>query len=239
MSSASDPGYAPSLISCLRQSRVILRTQGAVVNDLKSHYDLSGPLSDTQGEAKANITLAFRHVEDAIMRLGKAIQVLDGGVIVDRPSRPEHTVIEPKNTFARSTADLDNPDNADLRRIYNNYDPTKHGYPAKGDDMRRTISANPDTESLESRVVNTCQPPSITQQVCESESKKLKRAEEKIQLQSALNNFLRLKTQVLAAALEHRKLNGPLSPIDEERGGRLLDSLAKALATKDLPSTQH
>lgn len=232
MSSASDPGYAPSLISCLRQSRVILRTQGAVVNDLKSHYDLSGPLSDTQGEAKANITLAFRHVEDAIMRLGKAIQVLDGGVIVDRPSRPEHTVIEPKNTFARSTADLDNPDNADLRRIYNNYDPTKHGYPAKGDDMRRTISANPDTESLESRVVNTCQPPSITQQVCESESKKLKCAEEK-----------KLKNQVLAAALEHRKLieklNGPLSPIDEERGGRLLDSLAKALATKDLPSTQH
>lgn len=34
------------------------------------------------GEAIANVTLAFRHLEDASMRLGKAKQALDGGVSV-------------------------------------------------------------------------------------------------------------------------------------------------------------
>ena len=31
------------------------------------------------GEAAANITLAYRHLEDARMRIGKAVQALDGG----------------------------------------------------------------------------------------------------------------------------------------------------------------
>ena len=31
------------------------------------------------GEAAANITLAYRHLEDARMRMGKAVQALDGG----------------------------------------------------------------------------------------------------------------------------------------------------------------
>lgn len=36
-------------------------------------------------EVHANITLAYRHLEDAAMRLGKAIQARDGGVsIYDR-----------------------------------------------------------------------------------------------------------------------------------------------------------
>lgn len=34
----------------------------------------------TDGEAIANATLSFRHIEDATMRLGKVIQALDGGV---------------------------------------------------------------------------------------------------------------------------------------------------------------
>ncbi len=34
------------------------------------------------GEAIANVTLAYRHLEDASMRLGKVIQALDGGVSV-------------------------------------------------------------------------------------------------------------------------------------------------------------
>ena len=33
-------------------------------------------------EANENIILAFRHLEDASMRLGKAIQALDGGASV-------------------------------------------------------------------------------------------------------------------------------------------------------------
>ncbi len=32
------------------------------------------------GETKANIMLAYRHLEDARMRLGKVIQAQDGGV---------------------------------------------------------------------------------------------------------------------------------------------------------------
>lgn len=35
-----------------------------------------------EGEVIANLTLAYRHLEDASMRLGKAIQAADGGVSV-------------------------------------------------------------------------------------------------------------------------------------------------------------
>lgn len=34
---------------------------------------------ENRGEVIANFTLAFRHLEDAKMRLGKVIQALDGG----------------------------------------------------------------------------------------------------------------------------------------------------------------
>lgn len=41
-------------------------------------------------EAIANLTLAYRHLEDAAMRLGKSMQALDGGVSVyDRTQTPE------------------------------------------------------------------------------------------------------------------------------------------------------
>lgn len=34
------------------------------------------------GEARANLQLAYRHIEDATMRLGKAIQAWDGGTSI-------------------------------------------------------------------------------------------------------------------------------------------------------------
>jgi hypothetical protein len=37
---------------------------------------------ETSPEVIANITLAYRHLEDASMRLGKALQAIDGGVSV-------------------------------------------------------------------------------------------------------------------------------------------------------------
>jgi hypothetical protein len=37
---------------------------------------------DGAGEPVANVMLAYRHLEDASMRLGKCIQALDGGVSV-------------------------------------------------------------------------------------------------------------------------------------------------------------
>jgi hypothetical protein len=40
------------------------------------------PNSADKGEVIANLTLAYRHLEDASMRMGKAIQAYDGGVSV-------------------------------------------------------------------------------------------------------------------------------------------------------------
>lgn len=36
--------------------------------------------TENRGEEIANLTLAFRHLEDAAMRVGKAIQAYEGGV---------------------------------------------------------------------------------------------------------------------------------------------------------------
>jgi hypothetical protein len=51
--------------------------------DLSSRPDvpLDAPAAD-RNEMLANITLAYRHLEDARMRLGKVIQAYDGGVSV-------------------------------------------------------------------------------------------------------------------------------------------------------------
>lgn len=43
---------------------------------------LRQPDPTAPGEAHANVTLAYRHLEDASMRLGKAIQAIDGGASV-------------------------------------------------------------------------------------------------------------------------------------------------------------
>jgi hypothetical protein len=40
---------------------------------------------ETRGEVMANLTLAYRHLEDASMRIGKAIQARDGGKSVYDP----------------------------------------------------------------------------------------------------------------------------------------------------------
>ena len=58
--------------------------------ELKDVADRIGALRPEPGmslasippEAYANVTIAFRHLEDASMRLGKVIQALDGGVSV-------------------------------------------------------------------------------------------------------------------------------------------------------------
>lgn len=40
------------------------------------------PNDETKGEMIANIMLAYRHLEDARMRLGKVIQAYEGGVSI-------------------------------------------------------------------------------------------------------------------------------------------------------------
>lgn len=48
----------------------------------ESLWTLRSTAVTEHSEAIANATLAYRHLEDASMRLGKAIQALDGGVSV-------------------------------------------------------------------------------------------------------------------------------------------------------------
>jgi hypothetical protein len=62
------------MINQINAQCVVIKTVAADVLALKSVCD--------NGEAIANVMLAYRHLEDASMRLGKAIQALDGGVSV-------------------------------------------------------------------------------------------------------------------------------------------------------------
>jgi hypothetical protein len=66
----------------------------ALRRELKVLAEKVRALRDTapSNEAAANVMLAYRHLEDASMRLGKAIQALDGGVSVyDRTQVPAAT----------------------------------------------------------------------------------------------------------------------------------------------------
>jgi hypothetical protein len=51
---------------------------GVLASDVGEKPVTAGDLN----EAIANVMLAYRHLEDASMRLGKVIQALDGGVSV-------------------------------------------------------------------------------------------------------------------------------------------------------------
>lgn len=52
------------------------------LKDVPIPVNTANPDARDAGEIKANIMLAYRHLEDARMRLGKAIQAFDGGVSV-------------------------------------------------------------------------------------------------------------------------------------------------------------
>lgn len=63
------------------EARSFLKVWGKKVLELKEHIVFTEPAVEGQdrGEMTANIMLAYRHMEDAAMRLGKAIQAFDGG----------------------------------------------------------------------------------------------------------------------------------------------------------------
>lgn len=61
--------------------REALKPVGEEIKAMMKH-PAANPTGDTDrdiGEMKANIMLAYRHIEDARMRLGKAVQAADGG----------------------------------------------------------------------------------------------------------------------------------------------------------------
>jgi len=60
--------------------RVRLKTIGAELMEIKhSIGEEETPTEMDLGEVMANLTLAYRHIEDASMRCGKVIQFSEGG----------------------------------------------------------------------------------------------------------------------------------------------------------------
>jgi hypothetical protein len=73
----TQPQRFDDVVSQLRKQ---LRPFGDAVMALHQHRDFLTPEGiQRQNEMHANLTLAYRHIEDAVMRLGKAIQAFDGG----------------------------------------------------------------------------------------------------------------------------------------------------------------
>jgi hypothetical protein len=65
----------------VRELRVRIKTLRAEVRALTKPSRYCKPGADPY-EVESNLILAYRHLEDAGMRLGKAIQAYDGGVSV-------------------------------------------------------------------------------------------------------------------------------------------------------------
>jgi hypothetical protein len=61
--------------------RKIVKTIAAEVDDSHTHpiFEDDEKEDRDHNEMHANLTLCYRHLEDAAMRLGKAIQAYDGG----------------------------------------------------------------------------------------------------------------------------------------------------------------
>lgn len=63
--------------------RRVLKGQGAYLLKLKESVQNRDSIEgEDKGEILANITLAYRHLEDVSMRLGKVIQATNGGASV-------------------------------------------------------------------------------------------------------------------------------------------------------------
>ena len=63
-----------TIIAAVNEARAQIKAVAETVLALKA--------GASAGEAVANVMLAYRHLEDASMRLGKVIQAIDGGVSV-------------------------------------------------------------------------------------------------------------------------------------------------------------
>ena len=80
MDEAKNEGVAPFVERCNERRNGIKEVASAVkqmVDELKQPSETSG--KEDRGEMIANLMLTYRHLEDASMRLGKAIQAYDGG----------------------------------------------------------------------------------------------------------------------------------------------------------------
>lgn len=62
-------------LEALKKEVFLMREHPVYVSDIEE----ATTTTHLHGEMKANIMLAYRHLEDARMRIGKAIQAYDGG----------------------------------------------------------------------------------------------------------------------------------------------------------------
>jgi hypothetical protein len=73
--------------SAVEEARGYVKANAKGLLDLKATIAATEAIEgEDRGEVMANITLAYRHLEDAAMRLGKVLQARNGGVsIYDKP----------------------------------------------------------------------------------------------------------------------------------------------------------
>lgn len=64
--------------------RAQIKKVGDSIKSVHQHHEFDNEQSSNEqhSEMHANITLAYRHIEDARMRLGKVIQAYEGGVSI-------------------------------------------------------------------------------------------------------------------------------------------------------------
>lgn len=72
------------MVQQINEARSAIKDGAQFVKRLATAAKLPGQPRDGEdrGEVIANLMLAYRHLEDASMRLGKAIQARDGGTSV-------------------------------------------------------------------------------------------------------------------------------------------------------------
>lgn len=69
----------PTIEERVTQLRKNIKEEAQWIQELKRDYkDSEHAEGENVGEVMANLTLCYRHLEDASMRLGKALQALDG-----------------------------------------------------------------------------------------------------------------------------------------------------------------
>lgn len=67
----------------VNELRSRIKTNAVWVKDIKAKKQEEEVIkTEDRGEVMANLTLAYRHLEDAAMRMGKVLQAHDGGVSV-------------------------------------------------------------------------------------------------------------------------------------------------------------
>lgn len=83
----SVPSGLMNLEETMKDLRIGLKDTGDFILSIKTALSTTpANAKEDRGEELANLTLAYRHLEDCIMRLGKVIQAFNGG---ENPNMPK------------------------------------------------------------------------------------------------------------------------------------------------------